>query len=361
MNIKTLAITACAAVFSLSACGRTDKNLSSTPTAELARVSSTGTVERTLNLRNFSGLTVNTSVIVNYTCGADYKVVVRGDKDALDRSEFYVSKNRLVVKQKGENRVNANMDFLNTLTLDITAPELNSIHNNGSTVFNAGLFSPKSLDIVNSGVLSLDVDGISCKEQDATVSISNNGQCVVETPSISASVLSVANNGVISIDDCNVASGRTKVTNHGKMKLGGGIKGSSMKCTNSGVYTMDGAVTLDGGFDYTNYGKSSCTGDITADGITVVNSGVDRLQGKFWAATLDMSIDGKSDYDISYSSGQARLECSGIGRFKLALDCQSIDIGTSGQIDIQLSGTADKTEFTGSGVSHIDTSKLNKF
>lgn len=361
MNIKTLAITACAAVFSLSACGRTDKNLSSTPTAELARVSSTGTVERTLNLRNFSGLTVNTSVIVNYTCGADYKVVVRGDKDALDRSEFYVSKNRLVVKQKDENRVNANIDFLNILTLDITAPELNIIQNNGSTVFKAGQFAPKSLDIVNNGALSFDVDGISCKGQDATVYISNNGQCAVKTPSISAQELSVSNNGMLSIDNCNIVSGRTKITNHGNMKLDGGIKGSSLKCTNSGVYGMDGTITLDGGFEYTNYGQSSNTCDVTADGITVVNSGVDKLQGKFRAATLDMSIDGKSDYDISYSDGQARLECSGVGRFKLALDCQSINIGTSGQIDIQFSGTADKTEFTGSGVSHIDTSGLNKF
>ncbi len=361
MNIKTLAITACAAVFSLSACGGTDKNLSSNPTAELARVASTGSVERTLNLRNFSGLTVNTSVIVNYTCGADYKVVVRGDKDALDRSEFYVSKNRLVVKQKDENRVNANIDFLNTLTLDITAPELNIIQNNGSTVFKAGQFAPRSLDVVNNGALSFDVDGISCKGQDATVSISNNGQCSVKTPSISAQELSVSNNGMLSIDNCYIVSGRTKITNHGNMKLDGGIKGSSLKCTNSGVYGMDGTITLDGGFEYTNYGQSSNTCDVTADGITVVNSGVDKLQGKFRAATLDMSIDGKSDYDISYSDGQARLECSGIGRFKLALDCQSIDIGTSGQIDIQLSGTADKTEFTGSGVSHIDTSKLNKF
>lgn len=361
MNIKTLAITACAAVFSLSACGGTDKNLSSTPTAEFACVASTGSVERTLDLRNFTGITVNTNVIVEYTRGADYKVVVRGDKDALDRSEFYVSKNRLVVKQKDENRVDANIDFLNTLTLDITAPELNSIHNNGSTVFSAGLFAPKSLDVVNNGTLSLDVDGISCKGQDATVSISNNGQCVVETPSISASVLSVANNGVISIDDCNVASDRTKVTNHGQMKLGGGIKGSSMKCTNSGVYTMDGAITLDGGFEYTNYGQSNLAGDITAESIAVANSGNDVLRGKFKAAYLDMSIDGRSDYDVSYSGGQAKLDCCGVGRFKLALDCQSIDIGTSGQIDIQLSGTADNTNFTGTGVSHIDTSGLNKF
>lgn len=361
MNIKTLAITVCAAVFSLSACGGTDKNLSSNNAIGLSRVASSGMVERTLNLRNFSGLTVNTSVIVDYTRGNGYKVVVRGMKDVLDKTDITVYGGRLVIKWKDGNGGNNTISSADALTLDITAPELNSIHNNGSTVFKAGQFAPRSLDVVNNGVLSLDVDGISCKGQDATVSISNNGQCAVETPSISAPVLSVANNGVLSIDDCNVASGRTKVTNHGKMKLGGGIKGSSMKCTNSGVYAVDGAVTLDGGFDYTNYGKSSCTGDITADDITVVNSGVDRLQGKFRAATLDMSVGGKSDYDISYSDGQARLECSGIGCFKLALDCQSIDIGTSGKIDIQLSGTADNTNFTGTGMSHIDTSGLNKF
>lgn len=361
MNIKTLAITACAAVFSLSACGGTDKNLSSTPNAELAHVASTGTVERSLNLRNFTGITVNTSVIVNYTRGADYKVVVRGDKDALDRSEFFVSKNRLVVKQKDGSRVNTNIDFLNTLTLDITAPELNIIQNNGSTVFKAGQFAPKSLEVVNNGALSLDVDGISCNGQDVTVSISNNGQCAVETPSISASALSISNNGMLSIYKCNVVSGRTKVTNHGQMKLDGGIKGSSLTFTNSGLYGMDGTITLDGDFKYTNYGQSSCIGDISAGGITVANSGNDVLRGKFKAASLDMSIDGRSDYDVSYSGGQAKLDCCGVGRFKLALDCQSIDISTSGQIDIQLSGTADNTNFTGTGVSHIDTSRLNKF
>ena len=361
MNIKTLAITACAAVFSLSACGGTDKNLSSTPTAELARVSSTGTVERTLDLRDFTGITVNTNVKVEYTRGKDYKVVVRGDKDALDRSEFYVSKNRLVVKQKDENRVDANIDFLNTLTLYITAPELNSIHNNGSTVFKAGQFAPKSLDVVNNGALSLDVDGISCKGQDVAVSISNNGQCSVRTPSISAPVLSISNNGMLSIDDCNVASDRTKVTNHGQMKFDGGIKGSSLKCVNDGLYAMDGAITLDGGFEYTNYGQSNLAGDITAESIAVANSGNDVLRGKFKAASLDMSIDGRSEYDVSYSGGQAKLDCCGVGRFKLALDCQSINIDTSGQIDIQLSGTADNTNFTGTGVSHIDTSGLNKF
>ena len=301
MNIKTLAITACAAVFSLSACGGTDKNLSSTPTAELARVSSTGTVERTLDLRDFTGITVNTNVKVEYTRGKDYKVVVRGDKDALDRSEFYVSKNRLVVKQKDENRVDANIDFLNTLTLYITAPELNSIHNNGSTVFKAGQFAPKSLDVVNNGALSLDVDGISCKGQDVAVSISNNGQCSVRTPSISAPVLSISNNGMLSIDDCNVASDRTKVTNHGQMKFDGGIKGSSLKCVNDGLYAMDGAITLDGGFEYTNYGQSNLAGDITAESIAVANSGNDVLRGKFKAASLDIRR------KLFRRTGQARL------------------------------------------------------
>lgn len=361
MNIKTLAITACAAVFSLSACGGTDKNLSSTPNAELAHVASTGTVERSLNLRNFTGITVNTSVIVNYTCGADYKVVVRGDKDALDRSEFFVSKNRLVVKQRDGSRVDANIDFLNTLTLDITAPELNIIQNNGSTVFKAGQFAPKSLEVVNNGALSLDVDGISCKGQDATVSISNNGQCSVRTPSISAQELSVSNNGMLHIGDCNVTSSRTQVVNHGNMELDGNIEGTSLKCTNSGVLGMKGAIKLDGGFEYNNYGQSSRAGDIIAGSIAMENTGVDKLEGKLKAATLAMNVDGQSNYDISFSGTQAKLSCSGVGRFKLALDCQSINIDTSGQIDISLSGTADKTEFTGTGVSHINTSGLNKF
>lgn len=47
--------------------------------------------------------------------------------------------------------------------------------------------------------------------------------------------------------------------------------------------------------------------------------------------------------------------------FNLSLDCQSVTASASGRIEVTLSGMADNTEFTGSGVSHIKTSELNKF
>ena len=103
------------------------------------------------------------------------------------------------------------------------------------------------------------------------------------------------------------------------------------------------------------------TGESVAGSMAMGTMVVDSLGGRLKAASLAMKVEGQSNYDISFSGTQAKLSCSGVGRFKLALDCQSINIDTSGQIDISLSGTADKTEFTGTGVSHINTSGLNKF
>ena len=64
---------------------------------------------------------------------------------------------------------------------------------------------------------------------------------------------------------------------------------------------------------------------------------------------------------MSFTGGRADLTCSGVGDFDLSLDCRRIDVMASGRIGLELSGTADNTDFTGSGVSNIDTSRLNKF
>lgn len=88
---------------------------------------------------------------------------------------------------------------------------------------------------------------------------------------------------------------------------------------------------------------------------------MDSRDGSLKADQLTMSVNGQSNYKMSFTGGDAKLKCSGMGEFRLALDCRSIEVNSNGQINVELSGTADKTSFDGSGISHLKTSRLNKF
>ena len=45
----------------------------------------------------------------------------------------------------------------------------------------------------------------------------------------------------------------------------------------------------------------------------------------------------------------------------MALDCSSIEVNSNGQINVTLSGAADNMSLDGSGISNVNTSRLNKF
>jgi hypothetical protein len=45
----------------------------------------------------------------------------------------------------------------------------------------------------------------------------------------------------------------------------------------------------------------------------------------------------------------------------MAVDCTEFNVNNSGVAYLKVSGTADKTQIEGSGVSKVDTSKLNKY
>ena len=95
--------------------------------------------------------------------------------------------------------------------------------------------------------------------------------------------------------------------------------------------------------------------------ISMTNSGLDKKKGKLKADRLSIDVNGQSRYEMSFTGGDARLDCSGIGNFEMALDCSSIEVNSNGQINVTLSGAADNMSLDGSGISNVNTSRLNKF
>lgn len=353
MKIKTIALTAATALFSLAACGGTSKE------AACNAATSYGDVEKTLNLSGFNGFTASWPVAINYTQGQTYKVVARGSEEAFSMTNISVIGGKLLVKRKKDS-YQSDADK-HTITLYVTAPAVNSIQNNARMDFTAQSLKTGGLSITNNGMLTFKADAVAGGGSSSAFDVSNNGRMDIAVPSVKAGTMTISNNGVLMFGDGTVSSDILKMTNHGRMDFSCSVKGGSADFNNSGVGMIKGAFTLEGDYKYANYGRSDIDGDVTARGISIYNSGVDMRKSRLKADNLSVEVSGRSDYDMSFTGGKAELACSGVGMFNLSLDCQSVTASASGRIEVTLSGTADNTEFTGSGVSHIKTSELNKF
>lgn len=55
------------------------------------------------------------------------------------------------------------------------------------------------------------------------------------------------------------------------------------------------------------------------------------------------------------------IKCNGAAKINMDVDCLSVTASVNGSGSIELSGTADKIDIGGSGISRIDTSRLNNF
>lgn len=353
MKIKTIALTAATALFSLAACGVTNKE------AAYSAVVSNTDVEKTLKLSGFNGFIASWPVDIHYTQGSAYKVVAQGSEEAFSMTNITVTDGKLSIKQKKDSYQSyANIDII---TLYVTAPAVNSIQNNSHMDFTTQSLKTDGLSIINNGVLMFKADEVAGKGSSAAFDVSNNGRMDIVVPSVKAGTMTIANSGVLMFGNGTVYSDMLKMTNHGRIDFSCNVKGGSVESNNSGVSMINGAFTLDGDYKFTCYGRSDIDGDVTARNITIYNSGVDMRKGRLKADNLSVEVSGRSDYDMSFAGGKAELACSGVGMFNLSLDCQSVTASASGRIEVTLSGTADNTEFTGSGVSHIKTSELNKF
>ena len=55
------------------------------------------------------------------------------------------------------------------------------------------------------------------------------------------------------------------------------------------------------------------------------------------------------------------IRCNGAAKVNMDVDCLSVTASVNGVGKIALSGTADKIDIDGDGISRIDTSRLNNF
>lgn len=317
MEIKTIFISLAAIAFSLTACSGTSKNIDNQTYGKMSLRTADNNYEqmseRTLNLKNFHGLSVSTWVDVHYTQGSTYKVLVKGTSLAFKINDISVRNGILTVNRSKDSR---NITEGSKITIYVTSPKMDYIENIGSTTFNAEEFNAGNLKIDNSGVLKLYVDGIK--------------------------------------------STSTNIENSGSMKGTTSFSGESIKYDNSGVCTLTSNFDFNS-FSYDNCGSSKISGKVKAREMTIDNTGVIKDELDIESNTLSMDISGSSNGTLKFKGHSMDIDCSGVGKMTLDVDCDKITSDTSGSLSLKLTGRADNTEFNGSGVSKIDTSGLNNF
>lgn len=373
MKIKALVVFAMA--FYMMSCSSIGRSTTDNYTITVSGQKDNSEVEKTLDLSNFSGIESDVAVDIYYTPGAKYNVKVRAKQEVLDKINISENGSVLMLKRKkGEGYANSNVvcKMVNgvtfysgnttqkKVTLYVTAPEINVLENSGGDMqFHTKVFNSDGLRISNNGAFKLNAESLKCTDGDG-LDIVNLGSLTIEVPTVDATWLSLDNTGSMLFNSSDI-TGSLKMKNAGQLTFSGHVKGTTVELNNSGMCQVNSTFDLTDSYTCKTSGLSNNDGDVTARTISIFNSGQEQRKGTLKADRLTIDVDGNSQYAMSFIGDDAKLYCSGGGNFNFALNCQSIDLNSDGYINVSLSGTADKTSFEGSGISHLNTSKLNKF
>lgn len=399
MKIRTFTWAIGMATICLFSCHSGSQGVAMTDHVMIEGMANGGEVEKTLEVGRFSGIESILAVDIYYTQGAEYNVKVRASQDVMDRASIFVSGSTLILKMKKDAEDDGRDTRDQKLTLFVTAPKINALVNSGSMKFKTMQMGNGGLRIVNKGLLDVSIQKIGGKSGNE-LRIDNIGRMTVKAPVVDMTQVSLENKGILTFTHNGLKSEKMTIDNSGKMTfsgrvtsqtadlnnvgvchvtsafdltdsytfnnsgrldLTGDVSGKAACLKNRGVCRMESSFNVTGPYSYSNSGRSEGHGDVVARTITISNSGIDEKKGKLNADGLTMNISGKSHYDMDYAGGDATLDCKGVGHFNLGLDCRSIKVNSSGRINVTLSGMADNTLVEGSGVSHVNTSKLNKF
>lgn len=319
MKFKLYLFSVLFAAIPLIACGCSNKNMAVENTGiklhDNFKDFDSGIIRKILPLKDFHGINVASYAKVYYTQGSEYKVVFEGRESVWKGLSFDVHGGILVVGFSKDTCINSfNSSSCN---LYITAPNIDQLHTSGFLTFYAKSLKTHILAVCNNGNMDLFIDKLKAD----SYSIINNGF--------------MTNNGIFEV-------GRFEMQNFAAYSSKSDLKASEDMNLSNG-----GSVYINGGIDARNiYWKSSsadyCEMDINAENVDFNIAGSGVINGKF-----------KGD-GIS-------IKCDGAAKVNMDVDCSSVTAGVNGSGSITLSGTADKTDIYGKGVSRVDTSRLNNF
>ena len=167
----------------------------------------------------------------------------------------------------------------------------------------------------------------------------------------------IACSGSFSFRAKTLKTGSLTVSNSGALRLYiNQLKTGSCRMSNSGAQ-----MKVSGDMSVSNNGSNSISGDIEARNLYWRCYGADKCEIGINAKNVDFYIDGSGKINGKFKGDVMSIKCNGAAKVNMDVDCLSVTASVNGNGNIALSGTADKIDIGGSGISRIDTSRLNNF
>lgn len=270
-------------------------------------------ISRTYDLRDFTGIRNSVGVKIEFRQGRDYSIRATGAENLMGQLDVKVENGTLVLGSKKKN-----LKWNGIVEIAITAPMLNALKNSGSLVFSTEGLTSEAFTLSNSGYMSITAATIGC----TSFSANNSGSAKMH--------FNVSSTGDVSMKNSGACRFERDV-----------VKGTSFRLQNSGQGTF----------------KS----DVKAANCDLKNSGASVINLSVVSSVFNMSNSGSCKGNLALEGGAATFKNSGVGTLDVKCDCTEINAKTSGQFVMTISGTADKTEISSSGISKINTKGLNKF
>ena len=361
MEIKLFAFAALMAASVLTACGGTGKSVAGYGAQHEWYDDDNGETEKTLGLRNFNGIKSSMCVDVRYTQGSGYKVVARGTSRALSFADISVEDGLIYVRWKDSFSGTYRTGVDERITLFVTAPKFEKFESNGSMTFTTGTYKVDELDIDNKGGFDLKCGDIIGKSAGAKATISSGGRITITAGRISLGGLDVASSGALELSNEGLTAHDVKFSNYGRMTYSGDVKAGNVVIESSGASDITAGFDVSGNYTFKNSGGMTFNGNISAKNVDIDNYSACDISSEVKADMMDCSNGGRCNGSVSFTGGTLNLDCSGAGDFDVRLDCREVKAQAYGRLHLTLSGTADNVDLSGSGVSEINTSGLNKF
>ena len=278
---------------------------------------STAIITQSYNVKGFSGIDIGMIGNVEYVQGDTYNVSITAPRNTIANTKVSNKNGLLSIHWKEGTKHKDKDECKKTPIIRITSPRMDIIDMYGVNDFKAKNMKGGDMKIDLSGVNSLHIDNLSSE------SLTLNMRGVVDGKiNINAKKVKFDGTGVIDITS-SVCSDDFKIANSGSGEYKVTFSGKKGRIDNTG----NGDIRL----------KATRT-----DLLDIVNSGL-------------------GEFNLNFKGGEGRINNTGKGEVKADLECQRIVVTNAGFGEVTLAGTADDVQIDNQGISHVDSSKLNKY
>ena len=283
---------------------------------DITVIASTAIITQSYNVKGFGGIDIGMVGNVEYVQGDTYSVSITAPANIIASTEVSNKNGLLSIHwKKGTKHKDKDKDECKkTPIIRITSPRMDIINMYGVNDFKARNMKGGDMKIDLSGVNSLHIDNLSGKSLTLNMSGVVDGKININAPKVKFD-----GTGVIDMKS-SVCSDDFTITNSGSGEYKVTFSGKKGRIDNTG----NGDIRL----------KATRT-----DLLDIVNSGL-------------------GEFNLNFKGGMSN---TGNGEVKANLECRRIVVTNSGFGEVTLAGTADDVQIDNQGISHVDSSKLNKY